>query len=94
MSKLEELLQKGDVWFSLRDKKGFLKWAKEQGCVWMNGSEINPEGDCFFHMAIHQDLTIANVAMHAWVSEVFKNKPKYVFEDFIKEKLTLVKGAF
>lgn len=94
MSKLKELLQKGDVWFSLRDKKGFLTWAKTQGCVWMNGSEINPDDDCFFHMAIRQDLTIANVASHAWFSEVFKDKQKYVFEDFVKGKFTLIKGAF
>ncbi len=91
MSKLEELFQNGDVWFSLSDKKAFLEWAKEQGCIWMNGTEIDPDGDCFFHMAVHQDKKIANVAMYAWFAEHFKDKPKYVFEDFLKGKLTVPK---
>lgn len=93
MSKLEKLLQKGDVWFSLRSKKAFLEWAKEQGCVWMNGEGINTDGDCFFHMAVHQDKTIANVAMYAWFAEKFKDKPKYIFEDFLAGKLTLARDT-
>lgn len=91
MSRLEEFLESGDVWFSVTDKKRFLEWAKEQGCVWLNGNEIDPEGECFYHMSVHRDKKIANVAMYVWFAEQFKSKPKYVFEDFLQGKITLAK---
>lgn len=87
MPKISELLQDGDVWFSLRDKKKFLTWAKEQGCTWQNGKEIDPEGDCLFHMAVHTDKTIANVAMQVWFAGQFEGKRKYVFEEYLNGRL-------
>ena len=43
------------VWFEISPKEGkkFLKWAKELGCVWVNGEIIEPrKGADFFHFSI------------------------------------------
>lgn len=92
MIALEELLQDGEVWFLVTDKKEFLSKAKEFGCVWINGAEIDVNDDCFFHMSISNDKRIANVSMSAWLAPQFKDKTKYAFEDFLTGKNTCVKA--
>lgn len=91
MSKLEELLKETDeVWFQIGggkyDRRRFLFWAKKQGLKWWpTKREIKKTDDCFFHMVVSKDKTIANIpAMCAVLS---KNKPKYVldFKKFLKE---------
>ena len=36
---------KDEVWFRVekKDRKRFLQFAKDHGCVWMDGEEINPK---------------------------------------------------
>ena len=80
------------VWFEISPKEGkkFLKWAKELGCVWVNGEIIEPrKGTDFFHFSIHTDGTLANVAMFVWVAkhEKFANIKRYVFSEYIKGNL-------
>lgn len=58
------------VWFTVKDMKRegkeFLQWAKDLGCVWMNGEEIDPsKGTDFFTLAINADGTLANVSVYA-----------------------------
>ena len=39
------------VWFEIQGNEGkkFLKWAKDLGCIWLNGEEIEPQkGADFF----------------------------------------------
>lgn len=60
------------VWFEISPKEGkkFLKWAKDLGCIWVNGEIIEPrKGADFFHFSIHSDGTLANVAMFVWVAK-------------------------
>ena len=60
------------VWFSLTDMKKegrkFLQWAKDIGCVWLNGEEINPR----------------NVAMFAWLAPQYANVKKVKFSEYNK----------
>ncbi len=66
------------VWFVLSDKRKegrrFLKWAKELGCVWLNGREIEPNGGTeFFVLSISSRGTLANVPAMAVASTHDKN---------------------
>ena len=77
-----------EVWFEieLNEGKKFLKWAKDLGCVWANGEEIEPnKGSEFFHLSISNDGKLAYVPISAWVSKgpEFKNIKRYVFADFL-----------
>lgn len=77
------------VWFELSDMKKegrkFLQWAKDIGCVWLNGEEINPhKGTDFFHLAIHSDGKLANVAMFAWIAPQYANVRKVKFSEYKK----------
>lgn len=91
MSKLGEMLNEtGEVWFIIGggkyDRRRFLYWAKKQGLKWWpKKREIKKSDECFFHMAVKQDKTIANIP--AICVKHSKNKPKYVleFKDFLKE---------
>ena len=61
-------LGKEEIWFCVdkKDWKRFLKFAKDNGCKWLNGEEINPETDnCGFHMSI-QNHILAHVPMYSW----------------------------
>ncbi len=76
------------VWFSLTDMKiegrKFLQWAKDLGCVWLNGEEINSrKGTDFFHLSIHADGKLSNVAMYAWVAPQYANVKRVRFSEFI-----------
>ena len=77
-----------EVWFEieLNEGKKFLKWAKELGCVWANGEEINlNKGAEFFHLSISSDGKLSYVPIFAWVSKQpeFKNIKRYVFADYL-----------
>ena len=79
---------KKSVWFEIKPTEGkkFLKWAKDLGCVWVNGEEIEPDKEVeFFHFSIDCNGKLANVPISAWVSKqlAFKNIERYVFADFI-----------
>ncbi len=79
------------VWFEIKPKerKEFLKWAKALGCKWLNGTEINPrKGADFLHLSIHNDGSLANVAMYAWVAKQFEKVPKYMFCEYKQGRLT------
>ena len=77
------------VWFEISPSEGeeFLRWAKELGCIWVNGNEIKPEnGADFFHFSIHNDGKLAYVSMLVWFAQhpKFENIERYVFSEFIK----------
>ena len=77
------------VWFTLSDMENegrlFLQWAKELGCVWMNGEEIDPsKGTDFFTLSIHSDGTLANVPAMARVAKKFKGVKRVCFSDYYK----------
>ncbi len=79
---------KKSVWFEIKpsESKKFLKWAKDLGCVWINGEEIEPsKGAEFFHFSIDSNGKLANVPISAWVSKQpeFKNIERYIFADFL-----------
>ena len=40
-------LKKDQVWFRVETKDGkkFLEFAKNNGCIWISGKEINPKSD-------------------------------------------------
>ena len=77
------------VWFEINSNEGkkFLKWAKDLGCVWISGKEIEPQnGADFLHFSMRSDGTLAYVDMLVW----FSNAPKYedverfVFGEYLK----------
>lgn len=75
------------VWFVLSDmaEEGrlFLQWAKELGCVWMNGEEIDSEkGTDFFTLSIHANGTLANVPAMARVSKRSKKIKRVNFRAY------------
>lgn len=75
--KLQKLLKKGQVWFDIptENKQRFLRFAKHNGCKWINGDEIYPESDiCSNHMAITNNLEIGYVSAMCWCAKS-KNKP-------------------
>ena len=66
------LAGKDCIWFEIEpsDGKKFLKWAKDLGCIWLNGKEIEPEkGADFFHFSIYKNGRLAYVPICAWVSK-------------------------
>ena len=90
MQKYKEVCgDKECVWFEIKPSEGkkFLKWAKDLGCVWLNGEEIEPEkGADFFHFSIHNDGKLANVAMFVWFSKhpKLEKVERYVFSEYLK----------
>lgn len=68
MKNLMELLKRGKyIWVHMEPKqrKGFLKFAKDNGFKWFTGKEISVDEDCWLTVAMFDDMTIANIpAMH------------------------------
>ena len=68
MENIMELLEKEKcVWVSMgpMQRKDFLKFAKDNGFKWFTGKEISLDKDCWFTVAMFDDMTIANIsAMH------------------------------
>lgn len=93
MKNLKELLQeKEGVWFLLDDenKKDFLRFAKGNGCKWVNGDEINVEEDtCWSIVGIDNKFIMGNVG--ASVAFLSKNHPdKISFADYLAENGEIV----
>ena len=77
------------VWFILADRKKeggrFLQWAKELGCVWLNGEEIDPrKGTDFFTLCITEDGKLGNVPAMALASKQFRSVRRVRFADYRK----------
>ncbi|MBR0189224.1 MAG: hypothetical protein IJQ23_02415 [Clostridia bacterium] len=88
MSKLEEMLKKeGEIGFILgqNERRKFLRWAKSNGFKWMNGQEIKETDDCFFHMVVEKDKTIANISAGCWIKDKEHPSCRLTFKDFLKE---------
>lgn len=87
MLSVKEVLGKDKhVWFSVREseKKRFLKWAKDNGCVWISKEEIIPHKKlCGNFMGISNDLNIGRVSAMCWCLSKDKNLRKIKFEDII-----------
>lgn len=63
--KIKELLKdKNEFIIVLNEsnKKLFLEQAKLEGFKWNSGNEIGANDDCFFHILVKNDLTIANLS--------------------------------
>ena len=73
MQNLKELLGTSEsVWFEIEPskQKRFLQWAKDLGCVWLNGKEINPcEKVEFFHFSIDKNGILGIVPAFAWANK-------------------------
>ncbi len=71
------------AWFCINktDKKKFLFLAKQNGCKWINGDEINPYKDnCTNFMGINKNLQLGFVSAMCWCID--KNKiTKIQFSD-------------
>ena len=83
MKKLKELLQEDkNILFEIeeKDRISFLSYAKENGCRWLNGDEINPEKDkCWFHIGMSKDLFLSKIGLLCWAYEI-KTTKKYKYE--------------
>ncbi len=85
MMNLKNLLKENNaVWFEIEptEKQKFLEFAKENGCVWLNGKEIEPSSDdCMCHMSMHNDYKIAKVAHFIWYRK--PEVKKFLFSEFV-----------
>ena len=78
-----------NVWFRLsnskKEGKFFLKWAKDLGCMWINGKEIDPQNDTyFFTLSISSDGKLSNVPAIALVSRQFESVKRVDFITYYK----------
>ena len=88
MKNIKEILENDDcVWFVINenDRKEFLEYAKDNGCKWLDGSEINLSKDkCGFCMGIRKNLTMGVVPMFSWVKKE-NTKPTIIkFKDILE----------
>ena len=79
---------KSSVWFEIKpsESKRFLKWAKDLGCVWVNGQKINPNKNAkFLHFSIDNKGNLANVPIFAWVCKKaeFKDIERRIFSEYL-----------
>ena len=87
MKTLDELLMEYNtdiVLFRVEDEDGkaFLKWAKDNGCTWINNKEIDVIKDYWgYHMGIGKDRTIGYIMTMIWSLE--KEKPKLKFKSIL-----------
>lgn len=84
---IKKLLKDNEsVWFSIlpEDKEKFLRLAKDEGFIWLNGNEIQPSDGCNGHMSVHNDMHIASVPWFAWFHPSTDNIIKIDFAEFIK----------
>ena len=66
MKTLSELLQnEKSIWFKVDKKyrKQFLKFAKENGCKWMNGDEIKLKNNISYCMGISSEYRLGFVSL-------------------------------
>ena len=94
---IKELLADNEsVWFSImsEDKEKFLRLAKEDGFIWLNGNEIQPSDGCNGHMSAHSDMRIASVPWFAWFHPSTVDIPRYNFSEFLNGKLVEAKDEF
>ncbi len=80
MKRVKDLLKKDEqIWFFIDDekqKKNFLKWAKQNGCRWED-KEINVEKDnCGTFMGIDKNLILGYVGGHCWFES--SNSPRKI----------------
>ena len=89
MKNLKEILCKEKhVWFHVRtqDSKEFLQFAKENGCKWMCGDEVEIDKDnCDHFMGINKNLQLGFVSAMCWFYAKDKVK-KIEFESIRSEK--------
>ena len=83
---------KKEVWFQLQENEceSFLQWAKDLGCIWLNGQEIHPKEELTsFHYAISVNGLLGRIPLFAWCSKSgqFDHIPRYMFCEFIKGNL-------
>ncbi len=78
--KIKELLKDKKqiiVVLNKTNKRDFLSNASIEGFKWINGSNINKDDDCFFHIFVSQVNTIANIpAMQLCKTKAFNNVEK------------------
>ncbi len=89
--RIKEVLKENErVYFSILpdDKDRFLKQAKEEGFVWLNGNEINESDCCNGHMAVHKDMRIAIVPWFAWFHPDTASIPKIDYSSFLNGEYT------
>lgn len=89
MKTLKEIIGRDKhVWFYVEeeDKKRFLKFAKVNGCVWINGAEINVKEDsCSHFMGITQNCKLGFIAVQCWLMKGKDVARKIKFKDVLGE---------
>lgn len=80
------------VWFEIQNGEGetFFQWAKDLGCVWLNGKKIDPkEPPLALHFEVRPNGTLARIPLSAWFDKSgrFNDAERYMFCAFIKGKL-------
>ncbi len=93
MQNYKEILgNEEEVWFQLQENEceTFLQWAKDLGCVWCNGKDIQPPTELTsFHYAISATGKLARIPLFAWFSKTgqFDHIKRYMFCAFTQGSL-------
>ena len=83
-----------EVWFEVQDneRKSFLQWAKDLGCIWSSGKEIDPSAQnntASFFYVITDNGKLARIPLFAWFTKngQFDTVKRYMFCEFIQGNL-------
>ena len=90
MKTIKELLKKDKhIWLFVEEdyKKEFLQFALNNGCTWLNGTEIKPnEDNCGHFMAITKNKHIGFIAAQCWIMQGKDMPRKIKFSDILGEE--------
>lgn len=85
MKNLNEILKSNkQVWFEIekKDLQNFLQFAKNNGCKWIDGDEIDASKDkCGNHMGIGNEKELGFLSMMCWVLNSDKRVVKLKFNE-------------
>ena len=68
-------------WIEKGAEKAFLTQRKEEGCVWMNGEEIDVNKHLVFNRVAVKDKVMSYVPANMWLAKEFINVHRVRFQN-------------
>ena len=89
MQNFKDLFGSKEVWFEIKsdERKKFLKWVKDLGCIWIDGEKIEPNKKVdFYHYSIDGEGRLGVIPIFAWIkSHKTHSVDRYIFSNFIEK---------
>ena len=90
MKTLKEIIKNDNhIWFYVEkdEKEDFLRFAKENNCIWINGNEINLKEDkCSHFMGITKNNKLGFIPIQCWMIKGKNQARKINFKDILGEE--------